>query len=141
VRIYATEQDLMEWTGKELPANAAGLLRAASRLVTRATQLSIYYTDTDGVPVHPQERQAFRDATTAQAAFWDANDLDPVAGALSEQTGKVATSKSIKGATVSYDAGDAAAAKAARAAALSELCPAAWDILAEHGLVTEVVAL
>src|SRR5690625_3858579 len=120
----------MEWTGKELPANAAGLLRAASRLVTRATQLSISYTDTDGVPVHPQGHQPLRVATHVQAAFRDAHDQGPDAGALSEQSCKVPTPTPSEGASLSYDAGDAAAAKAARAAALSELRPAAWDILA-----------
>ncbi|WP_313816351.1 hypothetical protein [Citricoccus sp.] len=138
-RTYATEADLTEWTGAEAPANAVVLLRSASTLVEQATRNAVYGTFTDGMPSQSRVIDAFRDATCAQASFWAANGLDPAAGSLSEQSTRVASSKSIKGASVSYDAGDTAATKAARVAALSTLCEEAFGILDHAGLITAAV--
>ncbi|GAA3705408.1 hypothetical protein GCM10023081_46800 [Arthrobacter ginkgonis] len=133
-RNYATAADLQEWTGAAPPANAAGLLRSASSLVERDTLTAIYAHDTDGYATEPGTATAFREAVCAQAAFWAANGLDPTAGALGIQAERVASSKSIKGASVSYDTADAAATKAARVAALETLCSEAWRILSTAGL-------
>lgn len=138
-RIYATEADLASWTGKDAPANAAALLRHASTLVEGATQNAYYSTDTAGLPTLPKTLGAFESATCAQAAFWAANDLDPAAGTLPIAGEKVAASKSIKGASVSYDTGAAQASKEARIAALQFLCLEAWQILDNEGLITGAI--
>lgn len=139
MRIYATPPDLSTWTGKAAPDNAEGLLRFASSLVEDATRTAVYPTAPDGLPRPGAVADAFRDATTAQAAYWAANGLDPAAGPLGEQSRRVATSKSIKGASVGYDAGDAATTKAARVNALETLCWEAGLILANAGLLRTAI--
>lgn len=137
--IYATTEELLaQWTADTLPADPEGLLEAASALAGSATIGAVYPTFTDGHARDPRIRDALRRAVIAQVKFWHANDLDPAAGTLAEETTKVVSSKSIKGASVSYDTGAAASAKAARAAALTTLCPAAFSILEVAGLVRGV---
>lgn len=139
MRVYATPADLQEWTGQAPPDNAVPLLRSASALVEEATMLAVYPVFSDGMPRGADHVGAFRDATCAQAAFWAANGLDPAAGELVELGKRVASSKSVKGASVSYDAADAAAAKQARVDALRTLCAEAFQILRNAGLVSAVV--
>lgn len=139
MRVYATEADLLNWTGQAPPANAVSLLRAASSLVEDAALLAHYPTDSAGLPTVPATVEAFMEATCEQAAYWAVNSLDPAAGQLAEQGKKIASSKSIKGASVSYDSADAAATKQARVEALTTLSHAAWTILRNAGLITAVV--
>ncbi|MFJ2619694.1 hypothetical protein [Glutamicibacter sp. NPDC087344] len=101
--------------------------------------LVVYAVDSDGMPRHADRAAAFKEATCEQAAFWAANGLDPSAGELVEVGKRVASSKSIKGATVSYDAADAASAKQARVNALRVLCTSAFQILRNAGLISAVV--
>ena len=139
MRIYATAADVLEWTGQAPPDNVVPLIRSASALVEEATMLAVYAVDSEGMPRHAGHAAAFRDATCEQVAFWAANDLDPTTGELVEVGKRVASSKSIKGASVSYDAADAARAKQARVDALSTLCVAAFQILRNAGLISTVV--
>ena len=139
MRIYATAADVQEWTDQAPPDNVVPLLRSASALAEEATMLAVYAVDTAGMPRHADHSAAFRDATCAQVAFWAANGLDPAKGGLDEQAVKVTSSKSIKGASVSYDSVDSAKAKQARVDALTTLCPAAFSILRNAGLVSAVV--
>lgn len=139
MRVYATEADLASWTGKDAPANAAVLLRHASTLVEGATRNAVYRTDGLGMPTVSTVAGAFESATCAQVAFWAANNLDPTAGALPIAGEKVAASKSIKGASVSYDTQAAQASKEARIAALQFLCLEAWQILDNEGLITGAI--
>jgi len=139
MRIYATASDVQEWTGQAPPDNVVPLLRSASALVEDATMLAVYPVDTSGMPRHADHSAAFRDATCAQVAFWATNDLDPTTGELVEVGKRVASSKSIKGASVSYDASDMARAKQARVDALITLCAAAFQILRNAGLISTVV--
>ena len=135
MRSYATESDLSQWMAPEpVPANAAGLLRSATNLIRHETRLARYPVH-GGQPTEPDIREAFKDATTEQARYWAANGLDPAAGTLTEETGKVVSSKAIKGASVSYDTAAAAQAKQARLDALSTLAPEAWQILSNAGLI------
>lgn len=138
-RVYATEADLMTWTGNPAPENAVSLLRAASSLVEDAALLAYYPTDRAGLPTHPAHVTAFMEATCQQTAYWVANGLDPAAGELSEQDKKIASSKSIKGASISYDSADAAATKQARMLALLTLATSSFVILRNAGLITAVV--
>lgn len=101
--------------------------------------LAHYPTNPDGLPKGTVHALAFQEATCAQAVYWAANKLDPDAGELSEQGTRVASSKSIKGASVSYDATDAAATKQARTAALTTLCAQSFTILRNAGLINTVI--
>ncbi|WP_404285428.1 hypothetical protein [Glutamicibacter arilaitensis] len=139
MRIYATAADVQEWTGQAPPDNVVPLLRSASALVEEATMMAVYPVDNDGLPRRTADGDAFRDATCAQVAYWVANSLDPSAGGLDELSVKVASSKSIKGASVSYDAADAARSKQARVDALTTLSHAAFAILRNAGLISPVV--
>lgn len=135
---FATPADLLERLGaQDPPADPAGLLSAASALVARLTAGAVYATFTDGTAVDPRIRSALRDATLAQAAYWIANDLDPTAGSLAaSDAGKVVASKTIKGASISYDAAAAREHAAARSAALVTLCPPSLLTLEAAGLTT-----
>lgn len=135
MHLYATESDLSEWMAPEpVPANAAGLLRSATNLIRHETRLARYKTH-GGQPTEPDTREAFRDATAEQARYWAANRLDPAAGTLAEASGKVVSSKAIKGASVSYDTASAGQARQARMDALSTLAPESWQILSNAGLL------
>jgi len=136
--IYATTDELLNAPGvQEAPADPEGLLSAASALVTRVTAGAVYATFEDGTARDPRIRAALRGAAIAQAKFWAAHDLDPAAGALGAVSGgAVVSSKSIKGASVSYDTGAAREYQAARAAALVALCPPALLVLEAAGLTS-----
>ena len=139
MRIYATAADVQEWTGQAPPDNVVPLLRSASGLVDEATMLAVYPADTEGLPRLTRHATAFKEATCEQVAFWAANGLDPSTGELVEVEKRVASSKSIKGASVSYDVADTARAKQARVDALRVLCTSAFSILRNAGLISTVV--
>lgn len=134
-RQYATPTDLTEWTGDAAPADAAALIRHASALVEGATRGARYAVDDGGLPTGPAVVAAFRDATCAQVALWAAAGLDPTTGGIEATSGRVATSKTIRGATVSYDAAAAAQAKQARTAALTSVGAETYQILDNAGLI------
>lgn len=73
-RIYATAADLAAYTGTAAPANADALLAQASRMLdAEVFGLCYYQADPDtGMPVVQVVTDAFRDATCAQAQWWDA---------------------------------------------------------------------
>lgn len=75
--VYATRDDLVAYTpaGTVVPdePEATRLLTSASKRVRRGTKTAIYDTDTDGYPAKADIRQAFRDATCAQAEWWLGN--------------------------------------------------------------------
>ncbi|PSK95774.1 hypothetical protein CLV30_12826 [Haloactinopolyspora alba] len=131
---YATETDLTAspWGIDPVPANVAALLRSASLLVRRKTRTAVYATDADGYPSDTGLRQAFTDATCAQAASWAAAGIDPTGGTAGAKQTAV-TSKGIGSASLSY-AGGAAAADA-RARALDTLCPDAATVLVTAGVL------
>lgn len=131
---YATVDDLQEWIGqdKQLPANAAGLLRSAAGLVRSSTKMASYPADTDGLPTEAPTRAAFREATTAQAQYWADLGIDPAKGAAG--VAPLAASKSIGGATINYSV--YADTAAARAGAAGVLGPDAFYILEGAGLLS-----
>lgn len=75
--VYATRAELVAYApaGVTVPADpeATRLLTSASKEIRRATKCAIYATDTDGYPTDTAIRQAFRDATCAQAVWWIQN--------------------------------------------------------------------
>lgn len=131
--VYATEADLQAWIGTDpLPANAAGLLRSASNLVRSSTKMAVYTVDTAGYATVTATREAFRDATTAQAKYWADLGIDPSKGAAG--VAPLAASKSIGGASINYSV--YAATAEARAGAAGVLGPDAFYILEGAGLLS-----
>lgn len=72
--VYATRTELVAYApeGVTVPADpeATRKLTSASKVIRRATRCAVYVTDTDGYPTDTAIRQAFRDATCAQAVWW-----------------------------------------------------------------------
>lgn len=70
---YATTQELANELGvdlDDLPANAANLLRKASRHVDYALIGAIFETDDNGIPTDSQANEAIKNATLAQVSYW-----------------------------------------------------------------------
>lgn len=134
MRIYATSEDLTAWSSSPAPANAAGLLRSASLLVEDATITGIYATDTAGLPTDPAVAEAFRDATTAQAAMWSAAGIDPAGGGVASSA--PVRSKKLGSGSVEYDTSvnSSVTAYAMKQAAATSLCAEAYLILRQAGL-------
>lgn len=135
MRIYATEAELAEWSGDGAPANAGALLRSASGLVRSETKTAVYATDADGYPADTALRAVFREAVCAQAKFWADHKINPSLGAAG--VAPAAVSKSIGGASITYESG----ATAAKAEAVAGLAPEAYYILADAGLLGGSVVL
>ena len=134
--VYATSTDLAAWTGNPAPANATQLLRSASLLVRDATAAAFYAADTTGLPTDTATKQAFNDATCAQAALWTALGIDPATGGLAA-TG-VLRGKRIGTAALDYDTSALASVTAmnARRDAATTLCSEAVTILRAAGVNT-----
>lgn len=129
--LYATPDDLAAWTGAPAPADADRLLRSASGLVREATLCDIYKTDPDGYPLVASVRQAFTDATCAQASFWSDLGIKPWLGPAGVRP--VAQSKGLGSASLSYSL--PAETTAAQVNAWRELCPDAARLLRAEGLM------
>ncbi|WP_018135442.1 hypothetical protein [Acaricomes phytoseiuli] len=139
-RVYATKADLEKWMSPDMaPDNAVSLLSSASALVEDATLTAIYTTKSDGMPRNKYISGAFRDATCEQAKFWATNGLDPEKDAYSIGARAGASSKSIAGASFSYDSTELTRVTRAKLAALQTLCPNAARILRNAGLLTTTV--
>ncbi|MER7070965.1 hypothetical protein [Terrabacter sp. NPDC000476] len=135
VRVYASTDDLADWTGAVAPDNATALLRTASGLVADATITAWYAADTLGMPTSSPVAEAFKDATCAHAAAMAAAKVDPAAG--SAVGVGAAVRKKVGTAEIEYaGAADAAAAKARL---LDTLCPEAVRILRAAGLTSSVL--
>lgn len=132
--IYATPTDYTEWANAPAPHNAEILLREASGLVADATEADVYDTTPTGLPSGSAVRDAFREAACEQARYWATHNIDPAAGAAGMD--EVVTASSIDGASVSTNAGEIAAAKAA---STSALVPSALRILKRAGLASNLV--
>ena len=129
--IYATSDDWDADLYGSVPSNATRLLAAASNLVTEACQCDGYHVDDTGKPTDATLLAAMKAATLTQAAAWVTLGVDPLAGGVTVAATKL--SKSLDGASVTF--ADAAAA-AARAAATSQLVPAALRVLKLAQLAT-----
>jgi hypothetical protein len=134
MRIYATTEELADWVDP-LPENAAGLLRSASGLVRSETRTAVYATDAGGYPTDTALRTAFRDAVCAQVKFWADLKVDPSTGAAGVKP--AAASKSIGGASITYETG----ATVAKVEALNAMAPDAWLALSDAGLLGGTVRL
>ena len=133
--VYATEQQLAEWSGQAAPDNATVLLRAASRLVDSALLTAVYATDVDGLPTDTKVAGALRDAVCAQAATWAALGVDPTTGGVDVASSAAVVRKSLDTATIEYDRNATAATASARQQAARELTDEAAQHLASAGLL------
>ena len=141
VIVHATADDLAAQPWQVTDSNAAVLLRVASRLVDAATLTAVYAVDDAGRATDPGVLAALRGATCAQASLWAALSIDPLKGAADDGGKAAVASKSIGGATISYDRSGAQAAAAARQAAATTLCSEAHQILADARLTSGQVWL
>ena len=85
-RVYATLDDYEDYLGKAPPADfdAESLVRASAR-IDRALLGAIYATHpTTQLPTDPDVAEAMRDATCAQALWWDEIGDSTGSGALQE---------------------------------------------------------
>lgn len=143
--IYATPAELGAYLDPDLgteappPLLATVRLRAASALVREATVTARYAADADGLPIDPSTRAAMRDATLEHAQALVLHDIDPRMGAGSLKA--TVASKSLAGASVSYQQNGAAQAALATLAGGRELVPSAWQILADADLITGDVSV
>ena len=126
MRVYATEDDLTEWATEPID-HADALLRAASSLVEDATITALYPTDEDGCPADTDTRDAFRDATCAQAATWAELGIDPRLGPAGATGKRTVTGKTLGKAALTYSAPERSADDLA--AAVTILTPQAVSIL------------
>lgn len=134
--IYADSTALAAWLSPTpLPDNATKILRSASMTITEATETAFYATDSTGVPTDAKTKQAFQDATCAQAAALIAYGIDPDAGGILEG-GAIETSVALLSARVTY--ADNQAAVDGQQQLLNGLVPEAQRILRQAGLVLGV---
>lgn len=132
--VFATEDQLTEWSGEPSPANARVLLREASILVRGACRADVFDVLPNGLPEDDDKRLAMQEATCAQAAMWSSTGVNPAAGAggIANQV----VSSSIDGASVSFNT---AALDAAKAESIDRLCASAYRILRDAGLASSAV--
>ncbi|QKN87652.1 head-to-tail adaptor [Streptomyces phage Cumberbatch] len=80
-RVYATPDQLAEYTGQPAPADASRLLARASEDVEDALTTAIYDTDNAGMPTDPDVISAMADATCAQVEYVTAQGGDDTGAA------------------------------------------------------------
>lgn len=136
--VYATRADLVAYAPADTTVTVPGepeatrLLTSASKEIRRATLTAIYTTDTDGYPTDTAKRQAFRDATCAQALWWLNNP--------GMETGTSTQYQSVSIGSVSLSRGNTSGAGAG--GSLPRLAPQADTELRDAGvLVGSVVAI
>lgn len=130
--VYAAASDYAVWTGVDAPSNISSVLRSASLAVREATELYYYQVDGTGLPSDATVKQAFNDATCAQAAALVALDYDPTTGGTITAT--VEQSTQLGTAHITMAAADVQAAAEAKARAITGLVPEAQRILRNAGL-------
>ncbi|MEH0470881.1 hypothetical protein QA943_18835 [Streptomyces sp. B21-097] len=100
-RVYATAEQLAEWTGKPAPQDAARQLARASEDVDSALLTAVYATDSAGMPTDPDVITALSDAVCALIEYraetgdsgtgardrWDSVSLGPASMSGRRDTG------------------------------------------------------
>lgn len=129
--VYATPDDLHDWTQQAPPDNAAVLLREASILVADAIGGDLYDVAPTGLPAQSRQRDAVRDATCAQAEHWATSGSDPLKGAGGQDPRM--TVSAIDGASVSFDTYLTAPD---RMNSVKYLSPSAYRILRQAGMAS-----
>jgi len=135
-RVYATLADYEDFTdGAHEPESEDQInakLWRASLVVDGLTRRTVYTVDENGKPVDEAVAEAFKNATCAQAAYWDTTD-DP--------TGGEAAAGPVKFGSVSLGGSGATGnAQSKTDAAAARVAPEAVDILRTAGLLSTAVA-
>lgn len=128
IPIYAEPADLVPWLGS-IPDDAHMQLLQASLLVNKETRFDRYEADANRLPTAVTVRNAFRDATCQQVAFWKAAKINPLGGNLGQAP--QVSSQSVDGGSVSYT--NLPTAEDIKKAT-GELCEPARTILKLNGL-------
>jgi len=145
-RVYALASDYYDFIGGDDPnENAEGQpvaeptsdkelnarLRRASSVIDSHTRHDRYEVDDDGYPTNPEIADAFKEATCAQAQWFD--ETDDITGAASQE-GTVSIG------SVSMGARGRSSGGASADAAGSRIAPEAVEILRNVGLLSSVTA-
>ena len=135
--IYATTAQVAKYiTGDvagALPANVGRMIRKASGFVAYAVRGAVYAVDAEDLPVDAKKREALSEAVSAQVAAWVDNGVDPISPGVVEQ--RVA-SKSLGGASVTYEVDAGKVAYRAQLATANSLVGDAMRILDAAGMLT-----
>ncbi|MGW0495047.1 hypothetical protein ACWD0Z_06290 [Streptomyces sp. NPDC003007] len=131
-RIYATSADYQQFTGQAPPPDIEALLAKASRfLEANVFRLCWYEVDADGYPSNAVVRQAFRDATCAQAEWFD--DIGDSTGASAVGWASVKLGSASMSRPEGSTSGSASAAR--------EIAPAVADALGSADLTPDIFRL
>lgn len=131
-RLYAAQSDFTQWDeGRLYETPSESILRRASGVVDGLTRHSVYEVDEDGYPTNADIADAFKEATCAQAAWWD--ETGDATGAQSQEGTMSIGSVSIGARGRSTGGGSADAAD-------SRIAPEAVEILANAGLLNRTIA-
>lgn len=120
--VYAIPADLTD-----PPENAESQIRLASSLVDDATLTAFYTVDAEGLPIDEDIRSRFKAAVVAQVGYWAELGINPALGVAGVSSERVATSKSIAGASISYESGERSSLE--KSNALTVLGPEAIAVL------------
>ncbi|MDN4598458.1 hypothetical protein [Leifsonia virtsii] len=133
-RVYATAADYDSYAEEPFDGDEAKLakrLRRASGVIDGLTRLARFEMDDDGFPTDPDVSRAFTEATCAQVEYWETTD-DP--------TGAESTMGPVRIGSVSLGgSGVGGGAQNTRSASDSRISPEAVEILANEGIVAQIV--
>ncbi|QPZ39703.1 hypothetical protein [Paramicrobacterium chengjingii] len=136
-RTYATPSDYFDFLGDEIPdpfpekKQLEAMLRRASIVIDGRLRLAVYNTDEDGYPTDADVSEALKDATCAQADWFE--NTDDLTGAESQQGVVKIGSVSLGG------SGATGSASSTKSAADSRISPEAVEILRNAGLIGSAV--
>ncbi|MDF7641729.1 hypothetical protein PT279_09050 [Bifidobacterium sp. ESL0784] len=134
--VYANKEDWRQYRGlkedEELPENLESLLNAGSLAVREYTALCVYPVDQKGMPTGQRAKEAMRDATCAHATAMLQLDIDPAKGGVIDTRTKA--SKSINGASITYNKGEQDSEAEARLQVAQGIAPTARRILDAAGM-------
>ena len=127
-----TDAEVAAYMGTTAPANAAALIRSATRLILRETRQAYYTVDpVTGLATDTQILGALRDATIIQVVVWAQIGYDPLTGGV--LTPSVESSTKMLSSTIVF--ADAAMSAQARADAMKHLVPEAEELLELQNLL------
>ncbi|MBL1100144.1 hypothetical protein [Streptomyces coffeae] len=130
-RIYATADDLEDYTGQAPPEDADQLLARATRMLeAEVLRLCWYDVDTDGMPINTVVLEAIQRAVCAQVQWW--GELGDSIGAAGVGWGSVG----IGSVSLSRSGSASGAASAAR-----EIAPQVGDELQSPDLTPDIFQL
>lgn len=130
--MFATLADVERFTGvdwtQDNDPRLNRLIGHASLMVRHAIRAATFDVGSNGLPTDDDVREAIRDATCAQAAFWEDSGIDPTKADVEPAV----SSTSADGVTMSFDTTTAAQS---RTDSTTRLCQEAHLILFDAGLI------